>query len=109
MIIRDAKTKAVFRSEKMGKADLVGTDNLFAGLNCFEPGQEHQLHTHAGQDKLYYVLTGTGQVTVGETTDVVAPGDLILARAEEPHAMVNPGPERLVVMVLMAPPPRKKA
>ena len=107
MIIRDAKTKAVFRAEKMGKADLASTDNLFAGLNCFEPGQEHKLHTHAGQDKLYYILSGTGHVTVGETSDTVGPGDLILARSEVPHAMANPGPEQLVVMVLMAPPPRK--
>ena len=95
----------MFRAEKMGKADLLRADNVFAGLNCFEPGQEHQLHTHAGQDKLYYVLEGSGEVTVGDRSELVGPGDLILARSDEPHAMANPGSEKLVVMVIMAPPP----
>ena len=106
MVISNAASRAVFRADKMGKADLVSADALFAGLNCFEPGQEHALHTHAGQDKLYYVLEGEGDVTVGgETTRVVA-GDLVLAKAGEPHAIANPGPGRLVVMVVMAPPPK---
>jgi len=106
MVIRNVKNRAVFRPEKMGKADLVRTDNVLAGLNCFEPGQEHQLHTHPGQDKLYYVLEGAGEVTVGDRSESVGPGDLVLARSDEPHAMANPGPAKLVVMVVMAPPPK---
>ena len=108
MVIPQAASHAVFRAEKMGKADLVSADSLFAGLNCFEPGQEHSLHTHAGQDKLYYILEGEGDVTVGGETTRVQPGDLVLAKAEEPHALSNPGPARLVVMVVMAPPPAAK-
>lgn len=107
MLIRNAASKAEFRTEKMGKADLVSAKNLFAGLNSFEPGQEHALHTHPGQDKLYYVLEGAGDVTVGEETSRIGPGDLVLAKDGEPHALRNPGPERLVVMVVMAPPPRR--
>ena len=109
MVIPDAASRAAFRDEKMGKADLCSAAALFAGLNCFEPGQEHALHTHAGQDKLYYVLDGEGDVTVGDETTRVRAGDLVLAKAEQPHAMANPGPGRLVVMVVMAPPPAKKA
>jgi quercetin dioxygenase-like cupin family protein len=92
----------------MGKADLLRADALFAGLNCFEPGQRHELHTHAGQDKLYYVIEGEGDVTVGGQTARVRPGDLALAKAEQPHALENPGPARLVVLVVMAPPPGGK-
>ncbi|MEZ5365912.1 MAG: cupin domain-containing protein [Bryobacterales bacterium] len=108
MVIPNAASRAVFRAEKMGKADLFSADALFAGLNCFEPGQEHALHTHAGQDKIYYILEGEGDVIVGEETTRVKAGDLVLAKSEEPHAMANPGPERLVVMVVMAPPPAAK-
>jgi mannose-6-phosphate isomerase-like protein (cupin superfamily) len=32
----------------------------------------------------------------------------VLAPADEQHSLVNPGPGRLVVMVVMAPPPAKK-
>ncbi len=62
-----------------------------AGLNAFEPGQVHEPHTHCDRDKLYFVLEGRG--------------DLALAPADVVHSLANPGPGRLVVMVLMAPPP----
>ncbi|MDA1315663.1 MAG: cupin domain-containing protein [Acidobacteria bacterium] len=107
MLISNAASKAVFRAEKMGKADLVASEHLFAGLNAFEPGQGHELHTHAGQDKLYYVLEGAGDVTVGEKQSRIGAGDLVLARSGEKHALLNPGPGRLLVMVVMGPPPGK--
>lgn len=107
MIVTNAASRAVFRPDKMAKADLALSGHLFAGLNSFEPGQEHQLHTHAGQDKLYFVLQGQGDVTVGDEETRIKAGDLVLARSGEEHALTNPGPDRLVVMVVMAPPPNK--
>ncbi len=89
----------------MAKAGLAAGERLFAGLNCFLPGQVHHLHSHAGQDKLYVVLEGSGLVTVGETRDRVEAGDLVLAREGQPHALENPGPDNLVVLAVMAPPP----
>jgi len=107
MTVTNVVDRAVFRGEKMGKTDLASSEYLFAGLNSFEPGQEHHLHTHAGQDKLYFVLEGEGDVTVGADTHRISPGDLVLARSGEAHALKNPGPQRLVVMVVMGPPPNK--
>lgn len=108
MIIRNAASKAAFHPNKMGKTDLAAADHLFAGLNSFEPGQEHTLHTHEGQDKLYLVLQGEGDVTVGGQEATIRSGDLVLARSGEEHALRNSGSERLVVMVVMAPPPGVK-
>jgi mannose-6-phosphate isomerase-like protein (cupin superfamily) len=105
MVIRNAVSQAVFRNDKMGKATLAAADHLFAGLNAFEPGQEHKLHTHTGQDKFYFVLEGVGEVTVGEQEALIGPGDFVLARSGEEHALRNPGPGRLIVLVAMAPPP----
>lgn len=109
MIIPDARALAVFRPEKMGKADLFGGDQLFAGLNCFEPGQKHDLHAHAGQDKMYYVIEGEGLLTVGDETVWVGPGAAALARDGVPHAVENTGAGRLVVMAVMAPPPGRRS
>jgi oxalate decarboxylase/phosphoglucose isomerase-like protein (cupin superfamily) len=44
----------------MAKATLFESSRLLVGLNAFEPGQEHGLHAHAGQDKVYLVLEGSG-------------------------------------------------
>lgn len=52
---------ARFDPEKMSKSTLFRSDRILVGLNCFEAGQEHRLHTHAGQDKVYHVLSGTGR------------------------------------------------
>lgn len=109
MIVRDVLRRASFSDGKMGKSDLLAGRQVFSGLNCFRPGQTHSLHTHAGQDKLYFVLEGRGVVTVGDETDDVRAGDLVMAREGEPHAVTNPGPKNLVVLTVIAPPPRPKS
>jgi len=108
MIIRHAASRAIFRADKMGKSDLASGDQLFAGLNSFEPGQRHELHAHPGQDKVYVVLEGEGRATVGEETSAVGAGDFIFAAADVPHAMENTGATRFVVIAILAPPPGGK-
>jgi mannose-6-phosphate isomerase-like protein (cupin superfamily) len=98
---------ASFAPDKMSKSTLVEGDSLFAGLNSFEPGQEHGLHAHEGQDKLYVLLEGSGIVRVGEQTELLSAGDAAFAPSGVPHSIRNPGPERLVVMAVLAPPPHK--
>jgi mannose-6-phosphate isomerase-like protein (cupin superfamily) len=108
MLIRDIARQAVFSPDKMGKAELARAGFVYAGLNCFLGGQEHKAHAHAGQDKLYYVVEGLGEATVGDQTYSVAAGDLVVAPADVLHSMRNPGPLPLVVLVILAPPPAAK-
>lgn len=105
MIVRNAASLAIFSTEKMGKVTLGHGDLLYAGLNCFEPGQEHKAHAHADQDKLYIVLEGEGEASVENETSAVSPGDVVLARAGIVHSMKNTGQGRLIVMVVLSPPP----
>jgi len=105
MIFGAAADRARFLTDKMGKVDLAAGDHLFSGLNAFEPGQEHAPHTHCERDKLYVGLRGQGIVTIGEDESEFGPGDVALAPAGVTHSMRNPGPERLVVLVVMGPPP----
>ena len=106
MIVKNAVAHAAYRSDKMGKADLARGDHLFSGLNAFEPGQGHEPHTHCDRDKIYVVLEGAGDVTIGDETARIEPGDLALARSGVVHSLRNPGPDRLVVLVVMGPPPK---
>ena len=107
MIVKQAAKLARFDPEKMGKCDLLSGDYLFSGLNAFEAGQRHAPHAHCERDKLYVVLEGSGELTIGEESQTVTPGDVALAPADVEHSLTNPGPERLVVMTVMAPPPGK--
>ncbi len=97
--------RLAFAAEKMKKVGLVDTASLFCDVYCFEPGQEQAGHKHAVGDKLYYVLSGAGRIRVGGEERPVAPGDLVCAPAGEDHGVHNPGPERLVLLVMMAPKP----
>ncbi|HEV2198436.1 MAG TPA: cupin domain-containing protein [Bryobacteraceae bacterium] len=107
MFIKNLSGLARFSSEKMGKADLARGEKLFAGLNCFEPGQEHAAHTHAGQDKLYVILTGEAEVRVGDESAMLIQGDAAFAPSGVVHSIRNAGETRLVVMAVLAPPPGK--
>lgn len=99
-------SRLAFSAEKMRKVGLVDTEHLFCDAYCLEPGQEQAGHRHAVGDKLYFVLAGTGRIRVGDDERSVAPGDLVCAPAGEDHAVRNPGPERLALLVTMAPKPR---
>ena len=102
---RHVPSLLAFASEKMKKVGLVDTANLFCDVYCFEPGQEQAGHRHAVGDKLYFVLTGRGRIRVGDDEREVGAGDLVCAPAGDDHAVRNPGPERLAVLVVMAPKP----
>jgi mannose-6-phosphate isomerase-like protein (cupin superfamily) len=90
----------------MGKTTIAQGDYLFAGLNCFEPGQEHAPHAHQGQDKLYLILEGSGIMTIGEESQPLSVGDAAFAPSGVMHSVRNSGPDRLIVMAVLAPPPR---
>jgi quercetin dioxygenase-like cupin family protein len=107
VFVKRAASFAKFAPEKMTKATLAHGESLFAGLNSFEPGQEHALHSHEGQEKLYLVLEGSAMVRIGEQTEHLTAGDAASAPSGVIHSIRNPGPERLVVVVVLAPPPHK--
>jgi mannose-6-phosphate isomerase-like protein (cupin superfamily) len=105
MFLSKISSLANFAPDKMGKSTLVQGDFLFAGLNSFEPGQEHAPHVHEGQDKLYVVLEGSGVVRVGDKEELLSAGDAAFAPSGVLHSIRNPGPERLIVMAVLGPPP----
>lgn len=107
MVLSQIVSRAAFTPEKMGKVSLAQGDHLFAGLNCFLPGQEHKAHTHADQDKIYVVLEGAGEAMVSGTTYAVSAGDLVFAPAGSSHSLRNTGASNLAVLVILAPPPSK--
>jgi quercetin dioxygenase-like cupin family protein len=107
MFVRRVSSLAKFTPEKMGKSSVAEGNFLFAGLNSFEPGQEHAAHLHQGQDKFYLILEGTGMVQVGDQTELLSAGDAAFAPSGIVHSIQNPGPERLVVMAVLGPPPSK--
>src|SRR5437870_13829541 len=103
--IQHLPARAAFATAKMTKLDCFRSDRLLVGLNCFEPGQEQPVHTHAGADKFYLVVTGKARFILGERVREAGPGDLILAPEGGPHG-IETALERTVMLVAIAPAPR---
>lgn len=101
----DVFARLGFSPEKMRKHNLFDSERMFCDVYCFEPGQTQSAHAHAGSDKIYYVLDGAADVQIGDETRRLGPGGIAHAAPGIVHAVSNPGPERLAVLVFMSPKP----
>ena len=96
---------ADWRADKMGKSTLFESPRLLVGLNAFEPGQSHALHAHAGMDKVYQVLEGSGVFLLEGRELAATAGDLLVAPEGVPHGVRNTGAARLLLLTILAPAP----
>ena len=104
-VFKDACAAAAFAPEKMKKVNLFETERMFCDVYGLNAGQEQAAHAHAGSDKVYYVIDGSGIFRIGDEERQVEAGCAVLAPAGASHAVRNPGPERLTLLVFMAPKP----
>jgi len=98
-----------FAADKLKKNNLFETKDLFCDLYCLEPGQGQRPHAHADATKFYFVIEGTGDFLIGVRRERLGPGGLAFSVPGEIHGVENPGPGRLVLMVVMGPNPNLSA
>jgi mannose-6-phosphate isomerase-like protein (cupin superfamily) len=108
MEFRDVIEIARYSPEKMQKLNLFESRNFFCDVYCLEPGQSQKVHAHQTEDKLYYVLEGTGAFTIGTEEQEHGSGCLILAPSGVEHGVRNTSAARLKLLVFMAPHPDYK-
>ena len=104
-LFKDARNLVAFTPEKMKKVNLFETERMFCDVYGLNAGQEQTAHAHAGSDKLYFVLDGAGIFRVGDEERTVGTGHAVFAPAGSSHAVRNPGPDHLSLLVFMAPKP----
>lgn len=88
------KSKRFYFDVGLGSVCLSGRDT--GGAYCLlevglAPGMAVPRHTHTREDEVYFVLAGELEVTVGEKTFVLQPGDTLLAPRDIPHQLRNSG------------------
>ncbi len=109
MRVKNAYQVARFDPDKMQKINLFESRRMFCDVYCLEPGQQQAPHTHENNDKIYCVLQGEGQVTVGPHRHRLGGGDAVCAWAGQSHGVKNVSNERLVCLVFMAPHPQPES
>lgn len=77
----------------------------FVHEDLLPPGASIGEHAHRGDEEIYLILEGNGQMTLDGETVEVGPGDLCLTRSGHSHSLRNTGntPLRLVVVCANTP------
>jgi mannose-6-phosphate isomerase-like protein (cupin superfamily) len=85
----------IFRSK-----ELKGRTRLFARLRL-APGSSIGFHQHDGEEEIFYILSGTGEVSEGGPASLVGPGDAVHTGGGAGHAISNPGPGPLEFLAVI--------
>lgn len=88
------RSKRYYFDVGLGSVCLSGKDT--GGAYCLlevslAPGMGVPRHVHTREDEVYFILAGELEVTVGEKTLVLRPGDTLLAPRDIPHELRNSG------------------
>ena len=67
------------------------------------PGAATTPHHHVVTEEIYYILSGTAVMTLGEETRPVGPGDAIAIPPGARHTIRNTGEQELVFLCTCAP------
>ena len=79
------------------------TERLIIHTNEYEPGgNSGHPHAHSNQEQAFYILEGQMEVTVGEKTYVVGPGDGVLLPRNVMHGHRNIGSTPLKFLFISA-------
>ncbi len=71
------------------------------GKCVLPPGTSIGYHQHTATEEIYYVMSGTGRMTVNDTTWDVRPGDAIPCTLHDSHGIYNNSHEDLDIFVLI--------
>jgi mannose-6-phosphate isomerase-like protein (cupin superfamily) len=74
------------RREESGGSylEFITVPDLSVGLYVLAAGQPDLQQPH-GEDEVYYVVSGSGRVTVGDDVRDVRPGSIVFVAAKVPH------------------------
>ncbi|MCW5579917.1 MAG: cupin domain-containing protein [Luteimonas sp.] len=79
-------------------ADATGFDLVFR-KRALHPGASIGAHVN-DKDEIYYVLSGRGELVLNGAAREVGPGDAVLTRSGDSHALRQVGDEDLVIFIV---------
>lgn len=68
--------------------------HLTTTLVVIEPGGYQRIHDH-DPEQIYFILEGSGKMTVGDETQLVSPGECVFIPSGIPHGLINVGKSQL--------------
>jgi quercetin dioxygenase-like cupin family protein len=74
------------------------TNGSMLGYSVFSPGADTKQRIHVEAEKLAYIVSGSGKLTVGDKVIGYGKGDSLHIPAGVPHGIRNDGKEDLVMV-----------
>ena len=111
MIVRNLKDREVlettYRAHGGAIAQMILDQRIlkeigFLACATLEKGKEIESHIDP-MEEIYFIMMGEGEMTVGEETRHVVPGDAIWIPGGSPHALMNSGVGELFILVVASP------
>jgi mannose-6-phosphate isomerase-like protein (cupin superfamily) len=81
----------------------LGSEHLWVGLSEIDPGSSSNRHEHEAEE-VFYVVEGRGSVEVGDDSEPIEAGTIVLVPPRTPHRLINEGEGVLKVLCSAAPP-----
>jgi len=94
-------SKGIANIKRIIEKDKVGAERI-AGFGLIEvpPGGVFGPHSHPEREEIYYVLSSSGSIVVGDQEVPAKEGLTLYVSGEDTHGMKNQGDEPLVVMFI---------
>lgn len=91
----DIEEHGVFTSRRATISDLIGAKKLGYNLTVLPPGKAQcPFHSHHGEEEMFFILEGVGELRFGEARHQIRAGDVIACPcggAEVAHQIINTG------------------
>jgi mannose-6-phosphate isomerase-like protein (cupin superfamily) len=81
-----------------------GAKNQSLAEATVPPGGGTIRHLHRQSEEIYFFMSGSGRMTLGNEEREVRAGEAVLIAPGTPHKLTNPGSEPLVLLCCCAPP-----
>ncbi len=78
------------------------SQHLTTTLVEIEPGGIQRIHSHI-PEQIYFILEGSGSMTVGSESEQVGPGDCVFIPSSSDHGLINDGDSTLRYFSASAP------
>ena len=98
--IRNGNGDTEIRKLLLGAEELYGKGRMFSVMTLV-PGNSIGLHTHSGDNEIFYILSGSGLYNDNGTEVRLNSGDVAVCNDGEAHGFVNDTKEPLVFIAVI--------
>ncbi len=81
----------ILKKRVLVRKNEVQSNLIFMNEAYLDPGKKLEAHKHLDMEEIFYILEGSGILTVGDENENINNGDVIVVPLNHPHCIENTG------------------